>query len=64
VLKPHQLGEGVYALMANIPPKDNNGVVIGEKYALVIDAGINGTISRQIPGAGTRTDGEADSLSW
>src|SRR6266568_4330326 len=48
VLKPHQLGEGIYALMANIPPKDNNGVIIGEKYALVIDAGINGTISRQI----------------
>jgi cyclase len=48
VLKPHQLGEGVYALMANIPPKDNNGVIIGEKCALVIDAGINGVISRQI----------------
>jgi cyclase len=48
VLTPHQLGDGVYALMANIPPKDNNGVIIGEKCALVIDAGINGTISRQI----------------
>jgi len=48
VLKPHQLGEGIYALMANIPPKDNNGVIIGEKYALVIDAGINGAISQQI----------------
>src|SRR6266568_2137290 len=48
VLKPHQLGEGVYALMANIPPKDNNGVVIGEKSVLVIDAGINGKISRHI----------------
>ncbi|MGZ3679490.1 MAG: MBL fold metallo-hydrolase [Ktedonobacterales bacterium] len=48
VLKPHKLRAGVYALMANIPPKDNNGVIIGEKYALVIDAGINGIISRQI----------------
>jgi cyclase len=48
VLTPHQLGEGVYALMANIPPKDNNGVIVGEKCALVIDAGINGAISRQI----------------
>jgi cyclase len=48
VLTPHQLGDGVYALMANIPPKDNNGVIIGEKYALVIDAGINGTTSHQI----------------
>ncbi|MBO0795229.1 MAG: hypothetical protein J2P36_30400, partial [Ktedonobacteraceae bacterium] len=37
VLTPHRLGEGVYALMANIAPKDNNGVIIGEKYALVID---------------------------
>jgi cyclase len=48
VLAPHQLAEGVYALMANIPPKDNNRVVIGERGALVIDAGINGAIARQI----------------
>jgi cyclase len=48
VLAPHQLGEGVYALMANVAPKDNNGVVIGERSALVIDAGINGAIARQI----------------
>ncbi len=48
VLTPHQLGKGVYALMANLPPKDNNGVIIGEKCALVIDAGITGAISRQI----------------
>jgi cyclase len=48
VLQPQQLGQGVYALMANIPPKDNNGVIIGSKAALVIDAGINGAVSRQI----------------
>jgi cyclase len=48
MLAPHQLGESVYALMANIPPKDNNGVVIGERGALVVDAVINGAIARQI----------------
>jgi cyclase len=48
VLQPHELGDGVYALMANIPPKDNNGVIIGSRAALVIDAGINGAVSRQI----------------
>jgi len=48
VLHPIELGQGVYALMANIPPKDNNGVIIGRDAALVIDAGINGAVSRQI----------------
>jgi cyclase len=48
ILQPHALREGVYALMANQFPKDNNGVIVGEKCALVIDAGINGAISRQI----------------
>jgi cyclase len=47
-LEPQMLSEGVYALMANTPPKDNNGVIIGERGALVIDAGINGDIARQI----------------
>ena len=49
-LQPVELGEGVYALMANIPPKDNNGLVVGNNAALVIDAGINGAVSRQIQG--------------
>lgn len=48
VLNPQELGQGVYALMANIPPKDNNGVIVGADTALVIDAGINGAVSRQI----------------
>jgi cyclase len=47
-LHPEKLGDGVYALLANEMPKDNNGVVIGEKAALVIDAGINGAMARQI----------------
>lgn len=47
-LDPHQLGEGVYALMANQVPKDNNGVVVGEKAALVIDSGITPGVGRYI----------------
>ncbi|MEU6586512.1 MBL fold metallo-hydrolase [Nocardia sp. NPDC046763] len=48
VLNPRELGPGVFALLANIPPKDNNGVIIGRDAALVIDAGINATVSHQI----------------
>jgi cyclase len=48
VLQPRELGAGVYALMANVPPKDNNGVIIGRDGVLVVDAGINGPVSRQI----------------
>jgi cyclase len=47
-LCPEQLGNGVYALMANEIPKDNNGVVFGEKWTLVVDAGINGAVASQI----------------
>jgi glyoxylase-like metal-dependent hydrolase (beta-lactamase superfamily II) len=42
------LGRGVYALMASRMPRDNSGVVIGSRGALVIDAGINGEMARQI----------------
>jgi cyclase len=48
VLQPQELGPGVYALMANRPPKDNNGIIVGSKAALVVDAGINGSVARQI----------------
>jgi cyclase len=47
-LLPRFLGRGVYALMANKMPRDNSGVVIGSRGALVIDAGINGSMARQI----------------
>ncbi|MGD2128853.1 MAG: MBL fold metallo-hydrolase [Lysobacterales bacterium] len=47
-LRSEKLGNGVYALLASEMPKDNNGVVVGEKAALVIDAGINGEVARQI----------------
>jgi len=47
-LRPNKLGDGVYALLANQMPKDNNGVIIGEDAALVIDAGINGAVAHQI----------------
>lgn len=48
ILEPTELGDGIYALLANKIPKDNNGVVIGKDAVLIIDAGINGVISRQI----------------
>ncbi|MFF4617196.1 MBL fold metallo-hydrolase [Nonomuraea jabiensis] len=47
-LVPHAFAEGVYALMANLPPKDNNGVVAGRNAALVVDAGITPEISAKI----------------
>lgn len=47
-LLPHAFGDGVYALMANVPPKDNNGLVAGRDAALVIDAGITPDVARQI----------------
>lgn len=47
-LQPKKLADGVYALLANEMPKDNNGVIIGSDAALVIDAGINGAIARHI----------------
>lgn len=45
---PRFLGRGVYALMASRMPRDNSGIVIGSRGALVIDAGINGEMARQI----------------
>jgi cyclase len=48
ILVSQELTPGVYALMANKMPKDNNGIIIGNESVLVIDAGINGAISQQI----------------
>jgi cyclase len=47
-LVPRRLADGVYALMANIPPKDNNGVIVGNRATLVVDSGITPDISLQI----------------
>jgi glyoxylase-like metal-dependent hydrolase (beta-lactamase superfamily II) len=47
-LIPQELAEGVYGLMANKLPKDNNGLVVGEEAALVIDSGITPGIGRHI----------------
>jgi cyclase len=47
-LRPKRLAQGVYALMATQPPRDNSGVIIGERGALVVDAGINTAIADQI----------------
>ncbi|MET8991656.1 MBL fold metallo-hydrolase [Nonomuraea wenchangensis] len=50
-LVPRELAQGVWALMANLPPKDNNGVVWGRDAALVIDAGITPEVSVRIQAA-------------
>src|SRR5258708_4327723 len=47
-LVPHQLADGVHALLASTPPKNNSGVVAGRRAALVIDAGLTPEMSRQI----------------
>ncbi len=47
-LRPQQLGDGVYALMANVVPKDNNGLVVGDKAALVFDSGVTPSVGRYI----------------
>ena len=47
-LVPRFLGRAVYALLASKMPRDNSGVVVGSRGALVIDAGINRTMAGQI----------------
>jgi glyoxylase-like metal-dependent hydrolase (beta-lactamase superfamily II) len=47
-LVPQELAKGVYALMANQLPKDNNGLIVGEKAALVVDAGITPGVGRHL----------------
>jgi len=48
VLEPRELAPGVYALLANRIPKDNNGLIVGDRAALVVDAGMNGAVAHQI----------------
>lgn len=45
---PRALSDGTIALLANLPPKDNNGVVFGDRAALVIDAGITPEVGGRI----------------
>jgi len=47
-LIPRKLTDRTYALVANIPPKDNNGLIVGDRAALVVDAGVTADVSRQI----------------
>lgn len=47
-LNPRPLADGVYALMAKKVPKDNNGLIVGDKAALVVDAGITPGVGRYI----------------
>lgn len=49
-LEPHALADGVHALMATVPPKDNNGLVVGRDAALIVDAGITPEVSERIQG--------------
>lgn len=53
-LVPQELAHGVWALMANLPPKDNNGVIAGREAVLVIDAGITAAVSTKIQAAAAR----------
>jgi cyclase len=47
-LVPRRISDGVYALLANVVPKDNTGVIVGRHAALVVDAGITPNVSRRI----------------
>ncbi|KAB8189131.1 MBL fold metallo-hydrolase [Nonomuraea phyllanthi] len=47
-LIPTELAKGVYGLMANRLPKDNNGLIIGSKAALVVDAGITPGVGKYL----------------
>ena len=47
-LIPRELGEGVYALLASEIPKDNGGVIFGCRSTLVVDAGMNLEMGREI----------------
>lgn len=46
--RPRAFVPGVYALVASPTPLDNSGLIVGEKAALVIDAGMNGATARKI----------------
>lgn len=46
VLEPKPLAEGVWALLANEPPKDNNGLIVGSHAALVVDSGVTSRLNR------------------
>ncbi|WP_433461761.1 MBL fold metallo-hydrolase [Spirillospora sp. CA-128828] len=47
-LRPAELADGVYALMANQIPKDNNGLIVGDRAAMVIDSGITPGVGRYL----------------
>lgn len=47
---PRHMGEGVHALLATTPPKNNHGIVAGDQAVLVVDAGITPRVSRMIQG--------------
>ena len=48
VLEPQELSQGTWALMANQLPKDNNGLIVGDRAAMVVDSGVVPAVGRQI----------------
>jgi cyclase len=42
------LARNVIALLARPMPRDNNGVIIGSRGVLVVDAGINGNVAKKL----------------
>jgi cyclase len=53
-LQPRELAPGVFALLANQVPKDSSGLIVGERAALLVDAGINGDVARQLQALASR----------
>ncbi|NRQ36525.1 MBL fold metallo-hydrolase [Nonomuraea sp. NN258] len=49
-LAAHRYDEGVYGLIANLPPKDNNGLIVGRDSAMIVDSGITTEIAVQLQG--------------
>src|ERR1041385_5599521 len=46
--RPRAFADGVYALMARPMPRDNSGLIVGAAAALLVDAGINGTVAKEL----------------
>jgi cyclase len=46
--RPRAFADGVYALLATPVPRDNSGLIVGSDAALLVDAGINGSVARAL----------------
>ena len=54
VMHPRRLADGVYALMASPVPRDNSGLIVGTKAALLVDSGINGRVAGRLQALAAR----------